>query len=566
MSYIQGVDRNQMGLPSYIEDMVSYDNPIRVIDAFVDSLDLSELGFSKNTPASTGRPAYDPKDLLKLYIYGYFNRIRSSRRLMLECTRNIELFFLLRMLTPDFRTIADFRKENAEAIRGVFRKFTKLCIDLKLYSNVLLAIDGSKFRAVNGNKKMYNDEILKSKLEHIDHKLKEYLQRMDKLDNIEDSHSQEKKQMSDCDENENEQSVLEEKIQILNSRKERYEAYRKEIKEGGETQKLVTDPQARMMHSHKDGFHCCYNIQTAVDSKNHIIWDYQVTNHINDQGILLDFSKQIKSTLNRPFIKLLADKGYDCKEEILNCIMDGNLVYVGFKDDKEERLFSIDYIPQTITDKMRFSNNAEDISACLHAGILPNVYENANLAVEVKSIGEVGAFTRGDDKSFVICPMGNKLYKTKDKNNGMVYVSRPACRTCTNRCTPSNHHKEVFFGPESCCVAARMYGNDKAINLPPSGFKPTNSFYKKNPIQRTVLLRIRDDASKQKERLCISEHPFGTVKWYHGSHYVLCKGIQKVTAELGLSFLAFFPQLQLQWKNGQHSEAEEQTLSALHIT
>jgi len=539
MSYIQGVDRNQMCLPSYIEDMISSDNPIRVIDAFVHSLDLSQLGFSKNSPASTGRPAYDPKDLLKLYIYGYFNRIRSSRRLMLECTRNIELFFLLCMLTPDFRTIADFRKENAKAIRNVFREFTNLCINLKLYESELLAIDGSKFRAVNGNKKMYNDEILKSKLERIDNKLMEYLQRMDQLDHLEEETPQENNDMLTFNEKENEQSVLEGKMQALNSRKELYESYLKEIKESGEKQKLVTDPEARMMHSHKDGFHCCYNIQTAVDSKNHIIWDYQVTNHVNDQGILLDFSRQIKSTVNKPFIKLLADKGYDCKEEILNCLMDGNLTYVGFKDDKEERLFTIDYIPKTITDKTKASNKIEDIRTCLHAGILPKVYENANLAVEVKNLGEVGAFTRGDDKNFVTCPMGNKLHKTKEKNNGMVYVSRPACRQCTNRCTSSKRHKEVFFGPESSCVAARMYGDEKAVNLPPSDFKPTNSFYKKDPVKRTVLLKIRDDASKQKERLCISEHPFGTVKWYHGAHYVLCKGIEKVTAELGLSFVAY---------------------------
>lgn len=521
MAYIQGINRNQMCLPSYIEDMVSSTNPIRVIDAFVDSLDLSTLGFSKHAPAATGRPPYDPKDLLKLYIYGYFNRIRSSRKLMVECTRNIELFFLLCMLTPDFRTIADFRKENAKAIRNVFREFTKLCINLKLYEDELLAIDGSKFRAVNGNKKMYNDEILKSKLDRIENKVNEYLQRMDELDTFEEA------------------PILEQKIQILNERKELYHSYLDEIKESGEKQKLVTDPQARMMHSHKDGFHCCYNVQTAVDSKNHIIWDYQVTNHINDQGILLDFSKQIKSTVNKPFLKLLADKGYDCKEEILNCIMDGNLAYVGFKDDKEERLFTIDYIPKTITNQIKASNKTEDIKVCLHAGILPKVYENANIAIEVKSIGEVGAFTRGENKDFVICPMGHKLHKTKEKNNGIVYVSRPTCRQCTNRCTASKRHKEVFFGPQSSCVAARMYGNEKSINLPPSDFKPTNSFYKKNPIERTVLIRMRDDVLKQKERLCISEHPFGTVKWYHGAHYVLCKGIEKVTAELGLSFVAY---------------------------
>lgn len=149
------------------EEISGEDNPVRIIDAFFEGLSMDELGIERAKPADTGRPPYNPKDLFKLYIYGYFNRIRSSRRLMMECGRNIELFYLVNRLIPDFRTIADFRKINAKAIKNVFKAFVKLCMDLNLYQRELIAIDGSKFRAVNGKKKMYNEEILKKKLARI---------------------------------------------------------------------------------------------------------------------------------------------------------------------------------------------------------------------------------------------------------------------------------------------------------------------------------------------------------------------------------------------------------------
>ena len=183
MGYISGEDRNQMQLyPTTLEELLDEDNPVRVIDAFVNHLNIDQLGLTHAIPAPTGRPPYDPKDLLKLYIYAYFNRIRSSRRLMLECGRNIELFYLLNRLTPDFRTIADFRKNNAKALKQVFKAFVQVCMDLNLYERELIAIDGSKFRAVNGRKKMFNEEILKKKLLRIEEHITNYLSALDQAD------------------------------------------------------------------------------------------------------------------------------------------------------------------------------------------------------------------------------------------------------------------------------------------------------------------------------------------------------------------------------------------------
>lgn len=530
MAYIKGMDRSQMCLPEYIEDMVPQDSPVRVIDRFVDSLDMKELGFRKAEPAETGRPSYDPRDLLKLYIYGYFNKIRSSRKLMLECLRNIELFFLLNRISPDFRTIADFRKDNADSISKVFLEFARLCMKLDLYSKELFAIDGSKFRAVNGHKRMYNEEILTKKLGRIADKLKEYMVRLDQEDQDEDEGDE------DSDED---HSYLAGRISELETRKHLYEDYLAELKESGNTQKLTTDPEARMMHSQKDGYHCCYNVQTAVDTVTHMIGHYSVTNHLNDQGILHTFSEQLRKNMDMPSVSVVADKGYDGKDEIETCVMNGIVPYVGFKYDKGERLYTLDYVKADITEKTRNSTRPDDISICLHAGILPSCYENTNVSIEVCTEGQVGCFQRSQDQMTVTCPMGFTLRRTRIKGQGMVYASKPSCRQCTNRCTSSRFHKTVYFGPKAECVAVRMYGSAPPINMPPPNFIPHNAFFVKQRVNQTVLLKIKDDIPKQKVRLCISEHPFGTVKWFHGAHYVLCKGIKKTTAELGLSFLAY---------------------------
>jgi len=272
MDYIKGQSRMQTTmLPDCIDDLIGQDNPVRVIDVFVDGLDMTQAGFAKATLKETGRPPYDPRDLLKLYIYGYFNRIRSSRRLMAECMRNIELFFLLNRLTPDFRTIADFRKDNAKALRNVFRTFVRICMKLGLYQKELLAVDGSKFRAVNSKDNCYNAEILHKKLERIDGHITEYLGRMDK----EDAREPETNKMTP--------EQVKDAVKELHARKEKYQGYLKELEESGQTQLLLTDPEARRMHS-KDGFHCCYNVQTAVDGGRHLVAEFEVTITIPTKG------------------------------------------------------------------------------------------------------------------------------------------------------------------------------------------------------------------------------------------------------------------------------------------
>ena len=531
MKYVEGQDREQMTLlPDCVEDYIGEDNPVRVIDAFVDGLDLEALGIKRATPNEMGRPSYDPRDLLKLYVYGYFNRIRSSRRLMTECRRNVELFYLLGKLTPDFRTISDFRKDNARALKNVFRAFVKLCMKLGFYQKELLAVDGSKFRAVNSKDNCYNAEILQKKLARIDEHIAEYLKQMDQNDTSEpDAKKLTPEQVKEA--------VLE-----LSQRKGVYQEYLKELEGSGETQLLLTDAEARRMHS-KDGFHCCYNVQTAVDGGSHLIAEYEVTNHNTDQGLLTEVAESAKEILEVETIEAVADKGYESRADILDCVMNGIVPNVAMKYDKEERTYALDYVENEITQEMHNSTKPADIQMCISAGVLPKCYEGTAIEVELKEQTELSCCSLNEDGT-VTCPMGCILTKIRTRGGNSVYASKEACRQCQNRCISSGNHKTVSFGPDTNCVPVRMYGRPgQKLNRIPEGAKISsyNHTLDRKDYAKTkqVILRIKDAPDKIHERMCLSEHPFGTVKWYDGAHYLLCKGKEKAAAELGLSFLAY---------------------------
>jgi transposase len=525
MKYITGESRNQITLlPECIEDYVGEDNPVRVIDAFVNQMNMDEAGFKRAKPNETGRPSYDPRDLLKLYIYGYFNKIRSSRKLMQECIRNIEIMYLIGKLVPDFRTISDFRKENPKALKNVFKAFVKICIKLNLYQRELIAIDGSKFRAQNSKNNCYNREVLEKKIANIENHISEYLNYLDKEDE------------NEVKANEATSEQIKAAIKELKERKEKYTGFLKVLDESGETQILTTDPDARRMHS-KDGFHCCYNAQTAVDGGSHLIAGYSIDSK-TDVGHLREVSDQAKELLEVPTIEALADKGYDSNKDILDCLMNGTIANVGIKEEKDERIFTIEYIDSKIDESTWKSTEPKDIQKCLHAGVLPECYEGKSVSVEFQKNDEsiLSCFTLNDDGS-VTCPMGNKLSASRKKGMQTYYSSKVACRFCSNKCTQSKF-KVVAFGPNSKYVPIRMNPSSEC-QLPkmPSGIKLPNNFKKKSDIK--VVIRLKHTDEMTTKRMCLSEHPFGTVKWYNFGHYVLCRGKEKVTAELGLSFLAY---------------------------
>lgn len=221
--------------------------------------------------------------------------------------------------------------------------------------------------------------------------------------------------------------------------------------------------------------------------------------------------------------------------------MNGIIPDVGFKHDREERVFNLDHIPQAITEEQRTSTKKEDIQICLHAGVLPDCYHNTNISIEVQRQSVTSCFIRHEDGR-VTCPMGKELFKQAEKKNGWVYGSKEACRTCPNRCTDGKSFKTVKFGPHTAYVPVMMYGNAHyPLQQLPNLQQNTSyhAFGRRPRKEARVMLFIKRDKQKQKKRMQVSEHPFGTIKWYDGYHYFLCKGREKVEAETALAYLSY---------------------------
>lgn len=273
-------------LPDSVDEYVTEDNAVRVIDVYVDGLDMESLGFSKAKPCETGRPPYSPQDLLKLYIYGYMNRIRSSRRLETETKRNLEVIWLLGKLIPDHKTIARFRHDNASALKNVFRNFVKLCMGLGLYGRELAAIDGSKFKAVNSKDRNLSVTELNERINRLSARIDEYMQQLNETDAAE----------ADGD-NATAAGDVKQIINRLSNRKNTYKSYLGELTASGETQKSLTDSDARLMKDAK-GFDVSYNVQTSVDSKNKLVAEFAVTNQANDLNQLASMAAATADILN----------------------------------------------------------------------------------------------------------------------------------------------------------------------------------------------------------------------------------------------------------------------------
>lgn len=320
MDYIRGVNREQVMLfPESVEDYITEDNPVRFIDAFVTSLDLAELGFTRAQPADTGRPAYDPADLLRLYIYGYLNRVRSSRMLERETKVNIEVMWLLGKLTPDFKTIADFRRDNWEALKRVCREFTLLCRKLELYGGELVAVDGSKFKAVNSRRRNFNEKRLTRAIKALDKKINEYLGSLDREDQAEAQKSEKPPPKA---------AELRQKIETLQSRKAKYQVLKESLQKSGEKQVSLTDKDARSMVTHHNSTDVCYNVQTVVDEKHQLIVEHEVTNDPTDHAHLAEMALRAKETLGVEKLDLVADMGYYDGAEVKTCAEAGITTYI----------------------------------------------------------------------------------------------------------------------------------------------------------------------------------------------------------------------------------------------
>jgi len=303
--YKQGSNRNQgQLLPASVEDYVSEDNPARVIDAFVESLDLINAGFTKSKPCNPkGSPAYNPSDMLKLYLYGYLNRLRSSRKLENECRRNLEVMWLLNGLQPKYRAIAYFRAENKKPIRLVFRQFVVMMKSWDLIGGETVAVDGSKLRAVNSKKNNYNQKKIDRHLKYIDDKIEDYLNQLEEEDKKENKEKNIK--VKQC-------------LEELETRKQKYQALEKQLEETGEDQISTTDPESKTLLIRGQITEVAYNAQSTVDDKHNLCIDYKALN-TNDRKALSTMGVRAKVTLKKESFDLLADKGYHNGEELQKC-------------------------------------------------------------------------------------------------------------------------------------------------------------------------------------------------------------------------------------------------------
>lgn len=391
MSYIEGTSRHQSVLfPELLDEYIAQDNPVRFLDAFVDGLRVEELGFRHSVPEGMGRPPYDPRDLLKLYVYGYLNGVRSSRKLERECGRNVEVMWLVRKLQPDFKTIADFRRENRQAFKRVFRQFTVLCKDMELFGGELVAIDGSKFKAVNSTERNFSRAKLEEKLHEIDRKIEGYLEELDRGDEA-DGEGQPRSAVT-----------LQEKLDKLRARKGRYAEWVNELERSGESQLSVTDPDSRAMPKTPRG-DVSYNVQIAVDSQHHLIVAEDVTNAVLDKDQLAGMALEAKTALGVETLNVVADMGYYHGDEIKACEAAGVTAYIQ----------------------------------------KPNTSANTKLGLFGKE-----QFVYDADQDCYRCPAGEQLryhFETEELGRRIRYYWTTACRRCAlkPRCTRNQEYRRI---------------------------------------------------------------------------------------------------------------------------
>ena len=543
MAYIKGSDRRQRVLfPDCIDEYVEADAPVRLFDAFVDRLKMDELGFIRSTPAETGTPGYDPRGLLKLYIYGYFYQVRSSRKLARECKCNVEVMWLLSKLTPDFRTISDFRKDNKEAITKVYKEFNKFCMRLKLFSKSYISIDGSKFKAVNAKDNNFTLSKLDDRIKRLDEHISIYMEELDVYD------QEEGRKLS--------KDEIQRKLDVCKERKERYEGYRNQLEESGDSQISLTDTDSRLMKTN-EGFCVGYNVQTAVDAESHMIAGFQVTNNPTDHGQITSVASEVKVDYDVPVLETTADKGYECPEDHADALANGIIPNVIQRDGGCTEQVQFDYNEATITDEQKASTKPEDLKACLEAGVIPDVYEGVLTDAQTAEVKELatdvvdsavlkmtpeqmrakaleGYFVRDAERNLIYCPQGEILRQKSIKRNGMIrYCNKLACKKCKCKCT-AQRFKEIDFNKDTLI---------KATEAKRKQLKEENKDKPKPPrtkvVKKVVRYVLNLDQNKMDNRKCLSEHPFGTIKRTLGQYYFLLKGFAKVGAEMGLFCLSY---------------------------
>lgn len=544
MPYIKTFDRTQMMFCSW-DSFVDEHSIARIIDAFVNSLDLQKLGVKE--VAVEGRPSYDPKGLFKLYIYGSRKGIRSSRKLQESCEVNIEVKWMLGGVEPDFRTIAAFRKDNIEILKKIFHEFNRRISGAFEWGFV--SVDGSKFQACNSKDNNFTKNKLDDRIKWLNAHTDEYLRILNEMDEKE---CQEEELLT--------RENIEEKLKEAGERLARYEDYRKQMEESGASQMSLTDADAKLMKN-KNGFAVSYNPQTAVDSNTHLIHDFQMTNQVTDHGLMYSTLEHIKAENPDTVLESVADKGYENEEDMIRCLENGIIPHVITDDGKDGYELEIDYADNEAKPD---STNPEEISRTLHAGQIPKAYEKVIEKMEVKEVkhwvaeevkvdvsnsygteeemlsrAKEGYFVRDVERNLVYCPAGEILRQKCIKKNGNIrYANKNACRHCKNRdkCYKGkNEWKEIDFTKDKLEKPCKDWLKAEGKEVKSEKSKRKGHYETK----KVVRFFLKPDKEKIGQRMCLSEHPFGTIKRTMQAGYFLLKGMRKVAGEFALFCLGY---------------------------
>ena len=454
--FISGENRDQSTLfPESLEDYIREENTVRVIDAFINELNLAELSFKGLDLKSTGRSRYHPSTLLKLYLYGYLNRIQSSRRLETECQRNIELMWLLGKLAPDFKTIADFRKNNGQGIKNVCKTFIEVCRRLNMFEGTVIAIDGSKFKASNNKSNNYTPSKVKFHIDRVEKHIARYLEQLEEAD---------KEQTSSI-----KIQATKERLADFRTQLNELQAIKEQVEARPDKQISTTDLDSRLMKTQGFTRVVSYNVQSAIDTKHHLIVAYKVTN-VPDRGQLPPMTKLAQAALQKKNIRVLADKG-------------------------------------------DFSQ--PDLKSAIELGAEPIMPKTDTTSSEKKGIFNRSLFKYDPEKDIYICPAGSELQNRMQVfEQGKyldVYFNHIACRDCTVRSKFTKSKREPR--------RIRRWVNEE--------------------LTEQMLKKLEDEPELMLHRKQTVKHPFGTIKLWMGSTYLLTRRFKNVSTEISLHVLAY---------------------------
>lgn len=548
MPYVSTFNRNQMMMCSW-DSFVDPESIARLIDAFVNSLDLTK--YEVKEAAKEGRPAYDPKGMYKLYIYGNRKGIRSSRKLAESCKVNLEVKWMLGGVEPDFRTISDFRKDNIDSLKDIFHEFNRRISGAVEWG--FSSVDGSKFLANNSKDSNFTKNKLDDRIKWLNAHTDEYLRILKEMDEQEELEEIPEKLTRE---------VVEAKLKEAQERLARYESYQKLMEETGASQLSLTDADARLMKN-KNGFAVAYNPQTAVDSETHLIRNFKMTNQVTDHGMLNPTMEEIREETQDEILEVVADKGYENEEDMIRCLENGMIPHVILDDGKDGYELEISYeeAEADIT-----STKPEELKKSLHAGKIPEAYKDVISDMEVKEVrrkvkedladiekseaiygtpeemlarAKEGYFVRDPERNLVYCPEGEVLRQKCIKKNGNIrYANKNACKHCRNRnkCYKGKGEwKEIDFTKDTLEKPCKEWLKAEGKECENAKQAVKGHFEK----VKVVKFFLKPSFEKMSQRMCLSEHPFGTIKRAMGATYFLLKGLRKVTGEFALFCLGY---------------------------